>query len=366
MFCHKCGNKSLENAKFCQKCGTKLIKSEGISQNKIQSENIELQISEKNIAFETQTRSNNFETISGNKRTETIVTNERATTNGSVKYEKSEKSVIDNRSNISQNKYFVNGFNEDSGNIQSNITFCPDLYGSSVRYKNKIDSHNGFDTIICPNCGSKNNSFFSNTQKAGFSAGDACCGYILLGPIGVLCGAFGANSTTTTEYWVCNSCGNKFENRVSETTNAVLKNEADLLSCVPDETIDNIEKIHTESVRQMQTINDKRKKMFIEEYKTKTPLKIFAIIILSIILISIVLSVIFGIEFGTFYVILTIIIAVVLLCVLLLIVRSMLEKKYASEEYNQLIRDSKEANKINSRIEEIKKAKQHLSKLKII
>jgi len=25
MFCHKCGNKSLEDAAFCQKCGEKLV-----------------------------------------------------------------------------------------------------------------------------------------------------------------------------------------------------------------------------------------------------------------------------------------------------------------------------------------------------
>jgi len=32
MFCHKCGNKSLEGAEFCQKCGAKLIREDGAIQ----------------------------------------------------------------------------------------------------------------------------------------------------------------------------------------------------------------------------------------------------------------------------------------------------------------------------------------------
>ena len=63
----------------------------------------------------------------------------------------------------------------------------------------------------CPNCNSENVSFISNTQKRGFSAADACCGWLLFNWIGILCGAIGANKTKTQDYWVCNNCGRKFQ-----------------------------------------------------------------------------------------------------------------------------------------------------------
>lgn len=63
----------------------------------------------------------------------------------------------------------------------------------------------------CPNCNSENVSFVSNTQKRGFSAADACCGWLLFSWIGILCGAIGANKSKTSDYWVCNNCGRKFQ-----------------------------------------------------------------------------------------------------------------------------------------------------------
>ena len=43
------------------------------------------------------------------------------------------------------------------------------------------------DVIRCPRCGSKNVEFVTYQANQGFSAGDACCGYMLCGPIGLLC-----------------------------------------------------------------------------------------------------------------------------------------------------------------------------------
>lgn len=63
----------------------------------------------------------------------------------------------------------------------------------------------------CPNCNSENVNFISKTTKRGFYASDACCGALLFGWIGLLCGALGANKTTTSDYWVCNNCGRKFQ-----------------------------------------------------------------------------------------------------------------------------------------------------------
>ena len=56
--------------------------------------------------------------------------------------------------------------------------------------------------IYCPKCGSKN-VFVS---KKGFDAGGACCGAMLLGPFGLLCGQSGANKIEKN----CLDCGKKF------------------------------------------------------------------------------------------------------------------------------------------------------------
>ena len=63
----------------------------------------------------------------------------------------------------------------------------------------------------CPKCGSERIQFGTNTSGGGFSFSDACCGSIILGPLGVLCGACGSD-TRTEEFWICQDCGNKFSN----------------------------------------------------------------------------------------------------------------------------------------------------------
>ena len=65
----------------------------------------------------------------------------------------------------------------------------------------------------CPNCGSENCQFIATTETHGksFSFSNACCGSILLGPIGILCGACGTGvHSKTHEYWICNTCGKRF------------------------------------------------------------------------------------------------------------------------------------------------------------
>lgn len=71
--------------------------------------------------------------------------------------------------------------------------------------------------MICPKCGSENTQFAANTSGRGYDAGNGCCGYMLLGPLGLLCGAC-ASKTETEEFWVCNNCGHKFsDNEAKET-----------------------------------------------------------------------------------------------------------------------------------------------------
>ena len=66
----------------------------------------------------------------------------------------------------------------------------------------------------CPKCESENCQYVSTTKtsRSGFDFGDACCGSVLLGPIGILCGLCGMSTETETkEYWVCHNCGQKFQ-----------------------------------------------------------------------------------------------------------------------------------------------------------
>lgn len=65
----------------------------------------------------------------------------------------------------------------------------------------------------CPNCGGRNCTLMTETttKKDGYSMSDGCCGFVLFGPIGLLCGACGAGEETKSKtYWVCQNCGNKF------------------------------------------------------------------------------------------------------------------------------------------------------------
>lgn len=68
--------------------------------------------------------------------------------------------------------------------------------------------------IRCVRCGSANLFPVSETKTKGkdFKVGDALCGALLLGPLGLICGAMGkGKQTTTTTYWLCKDCGNKFK-----------------------------------------------------------------------------------------------------------------------------------------------------------
>jgi hypothetical protein len=66
----------------------------------------------------------------------------------------------------------------------------------------------------CPKCGSENCQIITDMHTEGkdFSASKGCCGWLLAGPIGVLCGfCTDGKRTYTDSYWVCNSCGKKWK-----------------------------------------------------------------------------------------------------------------------------------------------------------
>ena len=72
--------------------------------------------------------------------------------------------------------------------------------------------------LCCPKCGSKRIQATTETDVRttgkNYSVGQGCLGYLLLGPLGLLCGSCGSGqktTTTSTTYWVCPNCGNKFQ-----------------------------------------------------------------------------------------------------------------------------------------------------------
>ena len=66
----------------------------------------------------------------------------------------------------------------------------------------------------CPNCKKTNTQIINEVSTSGkdFSAGKGCLGALLLGPLGLLCGACGkGKKVENNNYWVCNDCGHKWK-----------------------------------------------------------------------------------------------------------------------------------------------------------
>ncbi len=78
---------------------------------------------------------------------------------------------------------------------------------------------NYYNQMVCPQCGNRDlqvtNEVNTTTSGSNFSAGQGCLGYLLFGPLGILCGSCGKSqhvNTTNTTYWICPKCGEKFRN----------------------------------------------------------------------------------------------------------------------------------------------------------
>lgn len=64
------------------------------------------------------------------------------------------------------------------------------------------------DIIRCPKCGSANVEFVTYQASSNFDKGNACCGYLLCGPLGLLCGAKDKTEAKTVRK--CKKCGHEF------------------------------------------------------------------------------------------------------------------------------------------------------------
>jgi hypothetical protein len=62
--------------------------------------------------------------------------------------------------------------------------------------------------ILCPKCGSDNIHFVTIQSSQNFDKSDACCGYLLCGPLGLLCGV--KDKTQRKTIRKCMMCNNEF------------------------------------------------------------------------------------------------------------------------------------------------------------
>ncbi len=75
----------------------------------------------------------------------------------------------------------------------------------------------------CPKCGNEHLHTVTEVEgkttskKKGFGAIKGCLGFLIFGWFGWLCGLCGMGkgksktTTTSTTYWMCNKCGNRFK-----------------------------------------------------------------------------------------------------------------------------------------------------------
>jgi DNA-directed RNA polymerase subunit RPC12/RpoP len=90
--------------------------------------------------------------------------------------------------------------------IQDEATKCrhckTDLQNGNVANTSQSEAQPA-NMLRCPKCGSSN--IF--VAKKGYSASNGCCGAVMFGPLGLLCGASGANKLEKT----CLDCKKKFK-----------------------------------------------------------------------------------------------------------------------------------------------------------
>lgn len=125
-------------------------------------------------------------------------------------------------------------------NLPDDAKFCPNC--GTTLINDTPPAPNGVPNlpkkICCPECGSKNLQYLSETEYSttvktkGYSGTKGCLGFFLLGgPLGMLCGNCGSGKSKTTvnarttHAWICKDCGNKFKTK-EDLEQEIAKNES--------------------------------------------------------------------------------------------------------------------------------------------
>ena len=85
--------------------------------------------------------------------------------------------------------------------------FCSEC-GTPLTGEAEIRPAPSSNKVLCPNCGSDNIHFVTSQTSSNFDKGDACCGYLLCGPLGLLCGVKDQTEPKTVRK--CMSCNTEF------------------------------------------------------------------------------------------------------------------------------------------------------------
>lgn len=107
-------------------------------------------------------------------------------------------------------------FEEDEHQLITSIS-------EAMLHYDDIKTSPKYKKIHCPRCGCNNlqatveTATSVRTTGGGYSGTKGCMGWLLFGPIGLLCGNLGQKQrmyvdTKNTSYWICSECGNKFRN----------------------------------------------------------------------------------------------------------------------------------------------------------
>lgn len=233
MFCQKCGNKITDDAAFCHKCGAEVQSNKSVKESKADTfdsdELAELTIFNKRINFPGATKAKFDVLVDGNK-IGIITGNETLTYKitpgkhcvqvpaGSSNYRSVNCCIwIDIPMNStpitlirqwnSEKEVFQFVCNQNHLVVPAPLGSAPEIGGNPY----------------CPNCKSQNLFPISesevNVSGGGYGFGSGCCGWLLLGPIGLLCGFCGRrvrSQSQNRQFWLCKSCGHKFRDAEDE------------------------------------------------------------------------------------------------------------------------------------------------------
>ncbi len=232
MFCQKCGNKISEGANFCQKCGAALH-IEKVEHNVEETAKYDVVLTDvgqkKNSAIQVICRHGGLTLVEAKELVDNfdrLKVLKKSVTETEAKAIQVAFAEIGARVILKYCKRCGEALTEDSnhcGTCGSAVTIVtPDTTlhlekNSGSKTSSVVSTPINSASVYCPKCKSQKLQTVveSNTEGkgGGYGAGKGCLGWLLLGPLGLLCGICGNGTkitTTNKTFFMCMDCGNKF------------------------------------------------------------------------------------------------------------------------------------------------------------
>ena len=232
MFCQKCGNKITEGANFCQKCGAALHieKVEHNVEETAKYDVVLTDVGQKKIsAIQVICRHGGLTLVEAKELVDNfdrLKVLKKSITETEAKAIQVAFAEIGARVILKYCKRCGEALTEDSNHcgtcgsgvaiVTPDTTLHLEKY-SSPKTSSVISTPINSASVYCPKCKSQKLQTVveSNTEGkgGGYGAGKGCLGWLLLGPLGLLCGICGSETkitTTNKTFFMCIGCGNKF------------------------------------------------------------------------------------------------------------------------------------------------------------